>query len=197
MTPGAFDSVASPTVAHLIPPGAPRRYRRGMRTRQLVPKALALAVSLLLLAGCGGPALLGGLPGSTAGQISTLLSLVNQARSQPRSCGGTTFAAAPPLALNARLTLAAQGHSEDMQASGTFSHTGSDGSTLADRVDRQGYSWSALAEDIAYGFDTPQAAVDAWLASPGHCSAIMEPQYRDLGAGVAGVYWTLDFGAPR
>lgn len=161
-----------------------------------IPTRLALLASLsLLVTGCGS---IVGTPWSpTAPEAATLLALVNDARAQPRTCGSTAFTAAAPLELEPRLTRAAQLHSADMQATGTFSHTGSDGSSLADRVDRQGYPWSALAEDIAYGYGTPRAAVDAWLASPGHCSAIMGPGYQDLGAGVAGTYWTLDFGTPR
>ncbi len=165
-----------------------------MRWRSL-PLAMVLAGLAWALTGCGSTI---GTPWSpTAPEAATLLGLVNDARAKPRTCGTTAFPAAPPLALEPRLTRAAQLHSDDMQATGTVSHTGSDGSSLADRVDRQGYSWSALAEDIAYGYPTPSAAVDAWLASPGHCSAIMGAGYQDLGAGVAGTYWTLDFGAPR
>jgi len=129
-------------------------------------------------------------------QAATLLALVNQARSSARSCGSTPYAAAAPLSLDGRLTQAAQLHSEDMQTHDYFSHTGSDGSTLVQRVEAQGYSYSWLGEDIAYGFTTPSSVMAAWLQSPGHCANIMNPHFTNLGTGVAGTYWTLDFGAP-
>ncbi len=157
--------------------------------RLFTATAAGLLATSLLLAGCSAV--------QPPSQASELLSLVNQARSSARSCGSTPYAAAPPLALDARLTRAAQLHSLDMQTSGTFSHTGSDGRTLADRVNAQGYTWRRIGEDIASGFSTSQAVVQAWLKSPGHCTNIMDPQFQDLGAGVAGSYWTLDFATPR
>ncbi|HEX7594256.1 MAG TPA: CAP domain-containing protein, partial [Anaerolineae bacterium] len=39
-----------------------------------------------------------------------------------------------PYALNAKLTAAAQAHANDIARTGNFSHTGSDGSTVFDRV---------------------------------------------------------------
>jgi len=125
------------------------------------------------------------------------LSLVNQARSVQRSCGSTAYAAAAPLTLDARLTRAAQLHSQDMQATGIFSHTGSNGSSVGERASAQGYVWSRIGEDIAWGFPTSRAVVQAWLASPGHCANIMDPKFQHLGTGVAGTYWTLDFGTPH
>jgi uncharacterized protein YkwD len=145
--------------------------------------------ALVLLTGCGAVV--------APAESATLLGLVNQARATPRSCGATPYAAAPALSLDARLTRAAQLHSQDMQHSGTLSHTGSDGSTVGERATAQGYAWTRIGEDIAWGFSTPESVVQAWLASPGHCANIMDPKFRDLGTGVAGTYWTLDFGTPR
>ena len=43
-----------------------------------------------------------------------------------------------------------------------------------------------------------------WLASPGHCSNIMNPDFTEMGAAyaidkssAAGSYWTQVFGTPR
>ncbi len=148
-----------------------------------------LVGALLLLTGCGAVV--------APAESATLLSLVNQARGTPRSCGTTPYAAAPALSLDARLTRAAQLHSQDMQHSGSMSHTGSDGSTVGERAAAQGYVWTRIGEDIAWGFSTPESVIQAWLASPGHCANIMDPKFRDLGTGAAGTYWTLDFGTPR
>ena len=66
-----------------------------------------------------------------------------------------------------------------------------------------GYPWSWAAENIAAGQTTPAAAVAGWLASPGHCSNIMDPNLEQLGVGyVYGPssdwkhYWTQNFGTP-
>lgn len=159
------------------------------RHRVVLAAAAALFVASLLLAGCNTV--------TPPSQAPELLSLVNQARSTPRSCGSTAYGAAAPLALDARLTRAAQLHSADMQTTGNLSHSGSGGSTVGDRATAQGYSWSRIGEDIAFGFGTSASVMDAWLKSPGHCANIMDPRFQDLGTGVAGTYWTLDFGTPR
>jgi len=163
--------------------------RRPAPSRTLLV-ATFLVSTLLLLTGCGGAVV-------APAESATLLGLVNQARATPRSCGTTPYAAAPALSLDARLTRAAQLHSQDMQRNGSLSHTGSDGSTVGERATAQGYVWTRIGEDIAWGFSTPESVVQAWLASPGHCANIMDPKFRDLGTGAAGTYWTLDFGTPR
>ena len=126
-----------------------------------------------------------------------MLSSVNEARSTPRSCGDGAYGAAGPLRLEAKLSAAAQLHSQDMRATSTLSHVGSDGSTLVQRVERQGYPWSRLAENVAWGYDEVDEVVAGWLSSPGHCANIMNPDYRELGVGVAGTFWTQVFGTPR
>jgi uncharacterized protein YkwD len=127
-----------------------------------------------------------------------LLELVNEARAEPRTCGARGgFDATHPLALEARLVRAAQGHSDDMHANAFFDHTGSDGSSPADRVTREGYVWAAVGETIASGQSTPERVVSAWLASDGHCAILMGPGYAELGAGETSLYWTLVFARSR
>lgn len=166
-------------------------------TLQRFARALALAALIgPTLAACSTSAVTS--PGTRdAGVTATLLQEVNAARASARSCGRQAFPTAAPLELEARLMAAAAAHSQDMHDQGFMSHTGSDGSTVVDRVERQGYTWSALAENVAAGFPTPEAVVAAWLGSPGHCANIMNAAYTELGAGNEGVLWTLVFGRPR
>jgi uncharacterized protein YkwD len=86
-----------------------------------------------------------------------------------------------------------------------FSHTGSNGSTLAQRVNATGYAWSSLGENIAAGQTSVNSVVDGWIASPGHCANIMNPAFVEMGlACVPGTssnpyptYWTMDLAQPR
>jgi uncharacterized protein YkwD len=82
-----------------------------------------------------------------------------------------------------------------------MSHTGSDGSGLATRVDRVGYSWSRLAENVAYGYGDVASVVAGWMASAGHRTNILSSN-SDFGVGLAygadgRPYWTQVFGTPR
>jgi len=133
-----------------------------------------------------------------------VLYLVNQARATPRYCGNRMFNAAQPVRWNDVLARAALLHSEDMARYSYFSHSGHDGSSPAQRVERAGYRYRSTAENIAGGQASPEDAMAGWLKSPGHCASLMNPAFTEMGAGVAidhgsamGVYWTQEFGAPR
>jgi len=143
-------------------------------------------------------------PAAASATDRRILTLVNQARASARTCGSKTYPAQPPLAWNARLDAAAQGHATDMATADYFSHTGRDGSTVADRVTRRGYLWRAVGENIAAGQRTADEAMEGWLKSAGHCRNIMSASFTELGTGTAtntasyyGVYWVQNFGAPR
>jgi uncharacterized protein YkwD len=132
------------------------------------------------------------------------LALVNQARGQSRRCGSTAHAAAPPVALDATLGSVAAAHARDMARTGRMAHEGSDGSTAAERVTRAGYAWRTVAENVAAGDRTAEAVVQTWLASPGHCANLMNPNVREMGIGYAfeasspkGTYWAQVFATRR
>ena len=141
------------------------------------------------------------LPGVT---IAEAVAKLNAARATGRMCGTTWYPAAPPVQWNEALAKAASGHSKDMATNNYFSHTSLDGRSPGTRITAAGYNWSAYGENIAAGQSTMDAAMTAWLNSPGHCKNIMNARYKDYGAGCAytsssryRTYWTQDFGAQR
>jgi len=140
-------------------------------------------------------------PAPTPGTFTQrVLELTNAARAQARSCGATSFAAAAPLAYNAQLAQAAQGHATDMATRNYFSHTSLDGRSMAQRITATGYPWRTIGENIAAGQPTPESVVDGWLRSEGHCRNVMNPSFRELGVGYAqggtySHYWVQNFGA--
>lgn len=132
-----------------------------------------------------------------------LLQLLNAARAQPRQCGAQAFATSAPLAWNAQLGAAAEGHSRAMANQNFFDHKDRDGRTPGDRAELAGYAGGRIGENIAAGQDSARKVVDGWLTSPGHCANLMNPAFRELGAAYAvdpksdaGIYWTALFGAP-
>ncbi|WP_407291565.1 CAP domain-containing protein [Stutzerimonas zhaodongensis] len=133
-----------------------------------------------------------------------ILERVNEARAEPRTCGSRSFDAAPALTWNAKLGGAALAHSRDMAEQNYFSHHAPDGSQVSDRANRAGYSWQRIGENIAAGQGSEEQVMAGWLASPGHCSNIMNPDFTEMGAAyamdkssAAGSYWTQVFGKPR
>jgi hypothetical protein len=133
-----------------------------------------------------------------------VLELINAARAEPRRCGADDFQPAPPLAMATALTAAASVHALDMAARGELTHDGSDGSDSGERMTRAGYTWQIAGENVAAGQRDVEAAVAAWLSSPGHCATLMDARYTETGVAFAlapgknpDVYWAQDFAAPR
>jgi len=128
-----------------------------------------------------------------------VVTLTNQER-VAHGCG--------PLTVDARLQAAAEGHSADMALNDFFDHTGSNGSTLSDRIAAQGYiHWSWIGENIAAGYPTPESVIAGWMESAGHRANILNCSFVHIGVGYYylpndtgsvnyGHYWTQDFAAP-
>jgi uncharacterized protein YkwD len=108
------------------------------------------------------------------GPAAEVISLTNTRRAAA-GCGS--------LASQPQLTRAAQLHADDMAANGYFSHTGQDGRAPWDRARQQGFSGRGIGENIAKGYPTARAVVDAWIASSGHRANIENCSYRYIGVG--------------
>ncbi|MFJ8073311.1 CAP domain-containing protein [Streptomyces sp. NPDC096176] len=122
-----------------------------------------------------------------SGDVARVVELVNSERSK---------AGCSPVTVNAKLTKAAQAHSEDMASHRNMSHTGSDGSDAGDRITRAGYHWSTYGENVAYGYSTPEEVMAGWMSSPGHKENILNCEFKEIGVGLAQPddYWTQNFG---
>lgn len=125
---------------------------------------------------------------------TVMLSLVNEARAQGCKCGTTSMPPVPALTWNDLLAKAAYNHSKDMKRNNYFSHTNMEGKSPGDRMNAVGYNWKAYGENIAQGQTTEQIVMDSWLQSEGHCKNIMNKNFKDIGVGRSGNYWTQVFG---
>jgi len=134
-------------------------------------------------------------PQSWVNYENRVVDLVNARRRQGANCGGYWYSAVPSVRLNSRLTRSSRCHAADMTNNGYFSHTSQDGRSISDRVHQAGYSMRAVGENIAYGQQSPEAVVEGWMNSPGHCANIMK-NFKEIGVGfVAGKnMWVQTFG---
>jgi len=130
---------------------------------------------------------------SSSSYLNEIAALINGARAQ----NGLSA-----LTVNAQLGAAAQGHSIDMACHGLLSHTGSDASSVHERIVAAGYS-ASYSEEIIYGSGYPQTAFEWWMNDQIHRDAILNPNAIDMGVGYAyvadtahGGYYTVDFGTP-
>jgi uncharacterized protein YkwD len=89
------------------------------------------------------------------------------------------------VAANPQLTASAARHANDMLQNGVQAHTGSDGSSLVQRVTDAGYApYGKLGEVVFSGTGSagsPAAAVAWWMNSPGHRAIITDCGLTDAG----------------
>ncbi|MDT5324417.1 MAG: hypothetical protein QOF25_1569 [Mycobacterium sp.] len=102
-------------------------------------------------------------------QGGAVLSEINATRAA-NGCG--------PVVANPQLTASAARQANDMLANGVQGHTGSDGSSLVQRVTDAGYtSYADLGEVVFWGtgsLGNPATAVTWWMNSPGHRAIITD-----------------------
>lgn len=186
-------------------------------TAALIPLP-AVVWSALLLCGCALPDLPGplaqggpaaavstppGLPCSAADFPQQVLVKLNAYRSAGARCGlSGHYSGSAPLAWSEPLARAAALHSQDLAQRQLLDHRGSDGSSLTQRLDIQGYRWSVAAENVAAGQPDLTQVLAAWMGSPSHCANLLTPIHRDVGLAcrraVDGqVYWTAVVAQPQ
>jgi uncharacterized protein YkwD len=144
-------------------------------------------------------------PGNLGLVRAAVLCLINTERAQNGE---------EPLATDPRLQQAAESHGREMISADYFDHVSPSGLTPVERIRSTGYIPNSevgyvIGENLAWGtlsLSTPQAIVNAWIASPEHLANILESKYRDTGIdvepevpaqlseGVAGALYTQEFG---
>jgi uncharacterized protein YkwD/LysM repeat protein len=153
---------------------------------QLVLCLLASAIVFIPLRKSSPPAF------ASSSGAAELISLVNQLR---------TSRGLAPYKVDGALMAAAQAQSDYQASIGSVTHTGLGGSTPHDRAAVAGYSGGSffISENIIGGRNfTAEKAVQAWQGDSLHLGTMLNPNARNVGAGVATVgdyvYMTLDAG---
>jgi uncharacterized protein YkwD len=149
-------------------------------------KYLAL-IAALAIAATAGAANAATCKSATSGELTTRV--VQTANSLRTNSGFSRLKASPTL------SRAAEAHACDMARNGFFDHRGSNGSTVVKRVSRQGYKSCVVAENIAWGYDSPDRVMQGWRGSAGHRKNLLYPSVREVGVAYADHgdrrYWVM------
>ena len=102
------------------------------------------------------------------------------------------------LTLDSSLSSVATKKSQDMIDKNYFDHTSPTYGSPFDMMKQFGISYRSAGENIAKGQKTPQEVVAAWMNSEGHRKNILNPNFTNLGVGIAKdsnktTYWTQMF----
>ncbi|MBP3887437.1 MAG: hypothetical protein J6F30_07245 [Cellulosilyticum sp.] len=100
-----------------------------------------------------------------------------------------------PLTMDESLRNVARIKSTDMYTNKYFDHTSPTYGSPFEMLKTFGIKYSAAAENIAQGYQTPEAVVKGWMNSPGHRANILNGTYKKIGIGYEanGNYWTQLF----
>ena len=108
-----------------------------------------------------------------------------------------------PLKLSPALSKLARAHSENMAKQQKQDHT-LDDKTPFDRLRGAGYKYFKAGENIGSAEEggTLEMIMKAWMESKGHAANILEPDYTEIGVGLAKdkdgtTYYTQLFAKPR
>ncbi len=104
--------------------------------------------------------------------IQQVVNLVNQERAKEGLA---------PLTIDNKVQAAAMVRAEECEV--RFSHTRPDGSNFATALKEQKVSYRSAGENIAYGQQTPEVVMKAWMNSSGHRANIMNPNFTTIGVG--------------
>lgn len=135
-------------------------------------------------------------PANLEAARAAVLCLINRERAQNGEV---------PLTVDSRLQFAAEDHARELVSADYFAHVSPSGVTPVDRIRATGYIPGPefgyiIGENLAWGtlsLSTPQAIVEAWMASPDHRANILETRYVDTGIGIApAVPASLSGGSP-
>lgn len=101
-----------------------------------------------------------------------------------------------PLAAESKAEAAATVRARELETS--FSHTRPNGSGFESALKEQGASYTSAGENIAWGQQSAQEVVTAWMNSAGHRANILNPNFTQIGVGhflsASGTqYWTQLF----
>lgn len=100
-----------------------------------------------------------------------------------------------PLTQDWQLSRVARFKSQDMKDLGYFSHSSPTYGSPFEMMKSFGITYRTAGENIAKGYATPKAVVEAWMNSPGHRANILNSSYTHIGVGyvASGNYWTQMF----
>ena len=147
------------------------------RTSRRITLAIGLATGLTVSAWLAHPAAPGAGPSASDAEIAVVRH-VNAVRAEHMR---------PPLRVDPELARIAREYSCALLGRGALSHTGTDGTTVSDRIRAAGKTFLAVGENLASSTDTREpvaAAIKGWMNSAGHRENILRPDFTDTGAGV-------------
>jgi uncharacterized protein YkwD len=123
-----------------------------------------------------------------------MLIKVNEIRKKGCHCGRRYMAPAPPVKWNETLYSSALNHAMDMYKNNFFAHFSSEGLNIGDRLEKHGYDWQVVGENLGVGQTSFDEVLTDWMKSYSHCVMVMNPKVDEMAVAKYSKYWVQHFG---
>lgn len=124
----------------------------------------------------------------------SMISMVNEIRNEGCYCNNTWMPPVESVRWNDKLYRSAFSHARDMDRYDFFDHVNRKGQDIGARIDKFGYKWKVVGENIGMGQRTFSEVLEDWMESPTHCKMLMNPKVNEMGIAKKGKYWVQHFG---
>ncbi|MFZ1703940.1 MAG: CAP domain-containing protein [Saprospiraceae bacterium] len=123
-----------------------------------------------------------------------ILAKVNDVRKKGCYCGRRYMSPAPPVKWNDVLYTSALDHAMDMTRNNFFAHFSSQGLNIGDRLEKHGYDWQVVGENLGEGQRQFDEVLTDWMESYSHCVMLMNPKVDEMAVAKYNKYWVQHFG---
>ncbi len=124
----------------------------------------------------------------------SILNKVNKIREKGYRCGNKKMPAVNPVTWNDKLFHSALSHAKEMKQYNYFSHVSRKGEQIGDRIQKYGYDWSFVGENIAKDQKDFDETLEDWLESQTHCEILLSPYIKEIALAKYGEYRVMHFG---
>lgn len=125
--------------------------------------------------------------------IQKVIYKINDLRSEGCYCGNKWMPPAQPLKWNEQLYKVSNSYARYMARNNHFDHISKNGEDLGDRLNKIGFKWKKIGENLGLGYRDFYSVVEAWKDSPSHCSMLMDPDMTEMGLSKHKLYWVQSF----
>lgn len=125
---------------------------------------------------------------------TAIVKKVNKLRARGCRCGGKRMPPAKPIQWNKTLYKSALSHAKQMSDYNFFAHYSIEGKDIGQRIEKFGYKWEVVGENLGEGQKNFDEVLNDWLESSSHCKMLMNPKVNEMGVANYGRFWVQHFG---
>ncbi len=126
--------------------------------------------------------------------VNEMVNAINEVRNSGCKCGKRYYQPVAKVTWNDTLYMSAENYATYMSDTKFFAHVGPNGKNIGERVDKFGYDWQFIGENLGKGQKDIAELIDDWKKSFTHCKLLMDPRFKEMGLAAIKGHWVLHLG---